>query len=242
MTGVAVPVGALDRQEALDLADVEYRRLGELLTTLPPDAWTRQTDCPEWTVRDVVAHVVGLAAFGGSGREAVRQLLAGRSTGRRPPDSFNVLHVRERAGARPDELVEELRVTARRSVDARRRLPAALRRVPVPLEFSGRKPLDWLFTVVLTRDVWMHRVDIARATGRSLELTPGHDGRLVADVVAEWAAKHREAYDLTLTGPAGGHFCAGPPTEHVEIDAVEFCRILSGRAAGVGLLGVRVEF
>ena len=69
--------------------------------------------------------------------------------------------------------------------------------------------MGYLLDVILTRDPWMHRVDIARATGRELELTPEHDGRIVADVVAEWARRHGQPCTLTLTGPAGGEFVAG---------------------------------
>lgn len=74
-------------------------------------------------------------------------------------------------------------------------------------------------------------------------LTPEHDGRLVADVVGEWARRHGRPFTLRLTGPAGGHFAAGGGgDETVELDAVEFCRILSGRAPGVGLLARPVRF
>jgi hypothetical protein len=82
----------------------------------------------------------------------------------------------------------------------------------------------------------MHRVDIARATGHEMELTAEHDGRLVADLVAEWAATHGEPFILELGGAAGGTFVSGTGGEHVCIDAVEFCRVLSGRAPGVGVL------
>ena len=103
--------------------------------------------------------------------------------------------------------------------------------------------MAYLFDVVLTRDPWMHRVDIARATGRELELTPGHDGRIVADVVGEWARRHGRPCTLVLTGPAGGSFVAGDGAgEHHELDAVEFCRIISGRASGAGLLTQEVPF
>ena len=88
----------------------------------------------------------------------------------------------------------------------------------------------------------MHRVDIARATGHTLELTPGHDGRLIADVVAEWARRHGRPFTLTLEGPAGGVFTSGVGGEAIAFDAVEFCRILSGRGAGTGLLTQEVPF
>ena len=81
----------------------------------------------------------------------------------------------------------------------------------------------------LHRDTWMHRGDIARATGRELVLTPDHDGRIVADVVAEWARRHGRPFRLVLEGPAGGEFVQGDDGEQLRLDAVEFCRVLSGR-------------
>jgi hypothetical protein len=88
----------------------------------------------------------------------------------------------------------------------------------------------------------MHRVDISRAINRDMMLTPEHDGRLVADVVVEWARRHGKPFTLVLTGPAGGAFVAGEGGEHIELDAVEFCRILSGRAEGTGLMSTEVPF
>ncbi len=88
----------------------------------------------------------------------------------------------------------------------------------------------------------MHRVDTARATGREMALTPEHDGRIIADVVAEWARRHGEPFHLVLTGPAGGEYVVGEDGERLTIDAVEFCRTLSGRAAGTGLLTQEVPF
>jgi hypothetical protein len=73
-------------------------------------------------------------------------------------------------------------------------------------------------------------------------LTPEHDGVLVADVVAEWAQRHGRPYRLRLTGPAGGEWSSGSGGEEIELDAVEFCRVLSGRGSGAGLLGQPVPF
>ena len=85
-------------------------------------------------------------------------------------------------------------------------------------------------------------VDICRAIGRAVELAANHDGRLVADVVADWARRHGEPFTLTLDGPGGNHFSAGSGGPALELDAVEFCRILSGRAPGSGLLATSVPF
>jgi hypothetical protein len=37
-------------------------------------------------------------------------------------------------------------------------------------------------------------------------------------------------------------YVAGDGGEYIELDAVEFCRILSGRAKGTGLLSTEVPF
>ena len=89
--------------------------------------------------------------------------------------------------------------------------------------------------MILTRDPWLHRTDIAAATGRELELTADHDGVIVADVVAEWADRHGKDFTLTLTGPAGGQWAVGVNGPIITVDAVEFCRVLSGRSGPVGL-------
>ena len=82
----------------------------------------------------------------------------------------------------------------------------------------------------------MHRIDVATATGRPLDVDETHDGRLVADLVADWAITHDEPFTLTLTGPAGGTFISGHGGEHVNVDAVDFARTLAGRLPGHGLL------
>ena len=92
----------------------------------------------------------------------------------------------------------------------------------------------------------MHRVDTARATGRDRwQLTADHDGVLVADVVAEWAARHGSACALHLDRP-GRRPLAGsaPVVPELELDAVEFCRIVSGRRSEAthALLDTKVPF
>jgi uncharacterized protein (TIGR03083 family) len=226
-------------------AEEGYRRLGILLADLSDDEWRRPTDCTRWTVHDVVAHVVGEAESTARVPELLRQAWRGRSLRDGGPlvDGINAVQVRERTGATPEELRRELADAAARGVRARRRLPAPLRALPLPFGPPvGTRPLGYLMDRVYTRDVWMHRVDIARATGRELLLTADHDGRIVADVVGEWAADHGRPFHLTLTGPAGGSWSHGAGGEDLTLDAVEFCRVMSGRAPGTGLLGRTVPF
>jgi len=62
--------------------------------------------------------------------------------------------------------------------------------------------------------------------------------------VAEWARRHGRPFTLELTGTAGGTFTEGGPgaAATTTLDAVELCRIFSGRATGDGLLTQEVPF
>jgi hypothetical protein len=89
----------------------------------------------------------------------------------------------------------------------------------------------------------MHRIDTARAVDVELVLTPEHDGRIVADVVADWARRHGQPFELQLGGPAGGSYRSRIDGERLSIDAIEFCSRLSGRGGGgQGLLSTFTPF
>jgi len=157
------------------------------------------------------------------------------------------VQVDERDDWAPERVVTEARAVGPRAVRGRRRLPGFVRRriLPQAQHVGGRRErwtVGFLTDVILTRDPWMHRIDIARATGRDPVLSTDHDGLIVADVVTEWAARHGTPYRLSLTGPAGGTWSYGDSGKELTLDAVEFCRLLSGRGSGDGLLGVQVPF
>jgi uncharacterized protein (TIGR03083 family) len=219
---------AFDRETARRLAAMEYDRLGDLLDDLTPQEWAAATECPGWDVRAMAGHCIGMAQMVTSLRETARQMVsatrAAKRSGAAQIDELTGLQVREHAHLADAEVASSLRATGRAAVAGRHRVPRPLR------------------DTILTRDPWMHRGDISRATGRDLHLTADHDGLIVADVVTEWAARHGRPFDLTLTGPAGGRWQEGEGGVRLELDAVEFCRTLSGRSTGAGLLTTFVPF
>ena len=149
-------------------------------------------------------------------------------------DALTALQVEERQHLGPEELRAELRRVGPRGARGRRRIPGFLRRRRLPgTEVVNGVPETWslgcLTDVILTRDPWMHRLDLARATGRAAVLTADHDGVIVADVVAEWARRHGEPFRLELTGSAGGSWSSGTTDEEIVMDAADFCRVVSGR-------------
>lgn len=237
----------LDRATALRLAATEYGRYLDQLRALDAEDWARPTDCPAWDVRGVAAHCLGMVEMAASLPTAVRQNAAAIRRGGEFIDALTALQVEERSALRPAQLLARYADVAPRAVRGRRRRAAVIGRAPMPgAQVLNGVPERWtmgyLVETILTRDTWMHRVDTARATGRDVVLTAEHDGALVADVVAEWAGRHGSPCALTLTGPAGGRWTFGDGGPQLELDAVEFCRLLSGRGRGEGLLGVEVPF
>jgi uncharacterized protein (TIGR03083 family) len=235
------------------LAAEEYDRFVAQVRELSADDWSKPTSCSAWDVHAMVCHVLGMAEFAASVPEQMRQLRTARKAGGLMIDALTALQVAKHLTRQPSDLVARLAEVGPRAAAGRRRTPSLVRRIALadqPVDETGTQLEKWtlgyLVDVVLTRDTWMHRSDIAAATQQTMRLTAEHDGVLVADVAAEWAARHRQPCALSLTGPAGGTWtfngaADGDPTVR-EVDAVEFCRILSGRGPGEGLLATRVPF
>ena len=232
--------------EAWALARAEYVRMFELIATLGDDDWTRPTDCTAWDVHAMLGHLVGAIEGFASPRVLIHQyrqgaklLKSGEIDGHLPVDGANAIQVRERANVPTTELIGRYERAIPGALRWRRRLSW----VPGTMDDdAGRFTMAELFRVILTRDTWMHRVDITRATGRELVLTPAHDGRIVEDCVVDWGGKHGRAFSLELSGQAGGRFDGGGGGTASECDAVEFVRALSGRGTSPLILDTRVVF
>lgn len=240
-----------DRQTAMALAAEEYSRFADTLVGLSDEDWPEPTSCPGWSIRDVAGHTLGMAELAASLPEMARQLAsatrAAKRSGKPPIDELTDLQIRKHEHLGVTDLVDAVQRIGPKAVAGRRRRPALMRaRTIIDRGPDGAHPESWkvgfLIDTVLTRDPWMHRSDIAQALGRPMRLTREHDGVLVADVVAEWAQRHRQPYDLALTGPAGGHWSSGASGETITLDAEQFCRILSGRGSGAGLMATSVPF
>ncbi len=157
----------------------------------------------EASYRLAVAHLERL-------RQSLEAVGVGRPSARRPPDG-DAHRPDGRPSGRPPPPVSAAPSCS--PAAGRRRTPALVSRlvrfpVTVP-DTTETWRLGYLVDVLLTRDAWLHRVDLCRAVGADVDLTAGHDGRIVADVVGEWARRHRAGYDLVLTGPGGGALSGG---------------------------------
>jgi uncharacterized protein (TIGR03083 family) len=231
----------------MDLAETELRRMVDCLSGLSPADWGRPTVCAEWDVRALASHVLAMAEAQASMRQFAHDF---RSASKRKDgkmiDAMTATQVRERSAMTPGAITHRLAIVAPRAVRARRRTPAPVRwavrmRQDPPFE-TERWTFGYLVDIIFTRDTWLHRLDIARATDQAMVLSAEHDGRLVGDVVAEWSRRHGQQFSLRLSGPAGGSWHVGSDGEAIEMDALDFCWIVGSRRAGAGLLETVVPF
>ncbi len=233
-------IPGLKHDEAGVSAAVEAQRLLALIESLADDDWDRPTDCSEWTVRDMVAHLAGAVASQASWTEFKRQNMGipYMKEVEMKIDAINRRQVEDRAGATHEELTAEFRENAPKAVRTRQRLPWPVRQLRLPLGPPlGFASIGYVMDTIFTRDQWMHRHDIALATGREMVVSPEHDGRIQALVIRDLGRKlkgqlHGRTIDLLLTGEAGGNFRFGPGGQAdavIEMDTSTFNRLASGR-------------
>lgn len=238
----AIRIPPLTHAEAAEMATVELERFLTLVESLTPADWEQPTACPLWNVREVVAHVTGAAAGYASFQEFKRQYnpfvqRPYRQAGFALTDALNQVQVDDRGAATPAALIAELREVGPRAIATRKRLPAIVRAMRLPLPLLGVAPLGYLTDLIYTRDMWMHRVDVCRATGKDMILTVQHDGRIVALVIRDLARKlspRLRGFSIVyeLTGGASGTWRIGqhvPPVATLSLDVVDFNLLASGR-------------
>jgi uncharacterized protein (TIGR03083 family) len=237
----------LGHREAMALAEDEFARMVAQLRSLSAEDWQRPTVCDLWDVRTMAVHVLAMAESQASIRQFAHDFrAASKRTGGKMIDAMTATQVRERSSLTPETIIDRLVEIAPKSVKARRRTPGpvrwAIRMKQDPPFDSERWRFGYLVDTIFTRDTWMHRLDISRATGHAMVLSSEHDGRLIDDVVGEWARRHGQPFTLTLSGPAGGHWRVGDGGEHVALDALDFCWFVGSRQPGFGLLATEVPF
>ena len=236
----AIDIPYVTADEAFTLLTAEFERFSRLLETLDAGDWSQPTACTAWNVQQMLAHQAGGYASGTGYLELIRQYTARPKPGQLPEDAINDLQVGERADRTPAELITELRsvgpVAIQKWAYQFRLARWATNLVQVPHPVAGKMSIQYLNWVIHSRDPWMHRLDICRATSRPFEQTAGHDGRIAAlvmlDVARSLAPKLRDqAIVFDLTGVAGGVWKVGTgqAAATVRMDVLDFAIFVSGR-------------
>jgi uncharacterized protein (TIGR03083 family) len=194
-----------DREVVANLATV-WDSIDGLLGGLDDKDWDQPTDCPGWTVKDQVSHLIGTESTL-LGRPAPAAAMAEAPHVKNPMGQRNEAWVAERRTRPPAEVWAEFReVTGARLVALRSMTDeqmAATTEGPL-----GRMPYEE-FMRIRVMDNWVHEQDIRRAVGQ-----PGHmDGPVVQASVARFTSalpfvvgKRAAAPDATtvvldVTGP-----------------------------------------
>lgn len=239
----AASIQKLGHTEAAQLAATELQRFLSVLESLEGADWQQPTACTLWRVKDIAAHEAGSLRGNTSFREFLKMQskeVTGpyREQGMSMLDAMNQAMVDSRAHRSPEDLIAEIRDVGPRAVAWRAGLPALVRAIRLPMEdLGGWQPIGYLMDTIYSRDMWMHRIDICRATGRAFMQTANHDGRIAALIVRDFSTRFLpdlggKSIVLDLTGEAGGTWLVGEshvPTGALRMDALDFSVLASGR-------------
>jgi uncharacterized protein (TIGR03083 family) len=225
-----------------------WASIGALGRELDEEDWSKPTDCPGWTVKDHLAHIVG-----------TESVLAGRPSP--PPAPSGAPHVRNRIGELNEAWVEAMRplpgpkvLEAFVSVTGER-LRALERMSDAELEAPTPSPIGEVpyatFMEVRVMDCVVHEQDMRSATGRpghlegpAVEAALDRLGSALGFVVARRAsAPEGSRVVVALSGPVVRSYAVevregrgvaveapSEPTVRVVMDSRTFLRLAAGRA------------
>lgn len=227
-------VSPVDHGEAMTLARAQNEAFLADLRALEPAEWERPTDCTGWSVRDIAAHILGWAEALTSPREGLAQSSAAwrrRGGFSNLVDAQNEVQVDARRWLATDELLERLDRSFPRFEKVRDRAGRALRKVPYLSGPTGWTNIGFIADHIFTRDVLMHRIDIARAVGRELNVGAA-ERRIIEDCLREWAESSGADATLELTGAAAGCYVAGAGSAAtISGDSIDLLRYYAGRGS-----------
>ncbi|ULE35430.1 maleylpyruvate isomerase family mycothiol-dependent enzyme [Mycobacterium sp. IDR2000157661] len=241
----------LDKTAVVAALSAVWQDIDDLVSGFEEDQWQAQTSLPGWSVRDVVAHVVG-----------TESMLHGIGTPDADVDISTLEHVRNDIGAMNERWVRRLRTLPAdelldqyRSITAERREALAampedawneVTMTPAGPDTYGR------FMRVRVFDCWMHEHDIRDAVGKPAADPAGAPASQALDEVAAsmgfvvgklGKAPDGSRVSIELTGPLKrtinvlvdgraklvDDFGDHQPTATITLDGVLFTRLAGGR-------------
>lgn len=165
------------RERIARLYEQTVSSIDEVLGQLQPEDWMRRTDCPAWSVGDIVAHLSSFEA-----------IATGLATHAQDTDVSNHAHatgfnepierdVELRRGWSAERVVEEFRDATLKRAEALRGISdEAYETSQLELPFGPSSEKD--FMPIRIFDLYFHEQDIRRATG--------HPGHLDGEVAGFW--------------------------------------------------------
>ncbi|WP_226436977.1 maleylpyruvate isomerase family mycothiol-dependent enzyme [Rhodococcus yananensis] len=235
----------------------QFAVLDDVLAGVDGDRWFTPTALPGWTVKDVVAHLIG-----------TESLLEGIDAPHVDVDVHTLGHVRNEIGAFNELWVEHLRGTPGAAVLTRFRDIVARRRTTLgamtqddfdaPADTPVGRATYGRFMRIRVFDCWMHELDLRDALGvptdeggPRAELATAEMFGAVPFVVGKLGKAPAGArITLTLTGPLARTIHlevdgrtrvvdepSGPATTTISMESGLFVRLAGGRVRAVDRLG-----
>lgn len=236
----ATDIPDVTKDEARELSLIEVERVVALLERLEGNDWQQPTDCSEWTVRDIAAHLSGACRGWADGKHFRRQYIFNpyKRSGEDLIHSINRCEVADRADWSTEDVIAEMREYGPKAVKNRQRIPTFIRRIKVPLPPLGKVQIRYLLDIIYPRDQWMHRGDICRATGKPMVFTSDYDERVtdlvMLDVAQRLPTGLPGTIDVNITGGIKKTYRFGSKSEvdaTITIDLLEFNRRASFRSS-----------
>lgn len=242
-------------EPVVDVLAEEWAAIAELGSVLEAGEWELPSECPGWSVRDVLAHMVGTerSLLGHDAPAPVTD--AGHV--HNPVGAVNEGWVRSLQGASGPELLAEFRAVTDRRLAELRSWPASR------FDEEGPSPVGKVpyreFMRVRVMDCWVHEQDMRVATAR-----PGHRegpaatlaiGRLLSAmpfivgkkvgapdgsaVRFEIVGAEERRLDVAVDGGRAGavESLRGEPTVGLRMDLEVFWRLGCGRMTGAAARG-----
>ncbi len=247
------PVTLLDKSSVLSGLFAVWHDIDSLTSGFSDAQWQEPTPLPGWTVRDVVAHIVG-----------TESMLQGVATPQADVDMSVFKHVRNDIGVMNERWVLEMRALSHAELLDKFRETTAQRR----LALSDVSEQDWVqvtatpagpdtygrFMRIRVFDCWMHELDIRDAVGQPASVS-GLVGPAAEQSLDEMAASmgfvvgklggapDGSRVSIELMGPVGrtinvavngraqvvDDFGDSDPTSTIRLDALLFARLAGGR-------------
>ena len=196
--------------ENVALLHAEAERITNYLTHLPAEAWTQPSTCDVWQVRDVVAHLVGVAEFYAGnitrGLEGDTEPPPGRPPAGSITAAMAAEGVAQRAIAEREKLGEQLLTTFRAANDHLEHVLTSLRpaQYTIPCYHPGGIVQPQQFVDLRLKELAVHEWDIRASLEPEAHLAPACLPaiiRLLDDAVASGSMRWGFRSGEHLTAP-----------------------------------------
>lgn len=233
-------------EHVVDLQGRVFADLEELCSGLTPAEWDLPTDCPGWSVKDNLSHVIGTESMI-LGRPAPEHQVDEKPWVRNPIGASNEIQVDYRRGWSPEKVLDEFREVTAERMKTLENLSADELGAESWTPIGPGTVRDLLAVRVM--DCWVHEQDIRRALGKPGGLdgpVAGHAfarhagaipyvvGKKAAapdgtTVVVEIAGQ--EPFAVGVEGKRANRLDAVPadPTVRLSTDLDTFNRLCTGR-------------